>query len=182
MNFIKALKAHSLAFFRSLSCLLLLALPFAVILTIYSSSFAPAYALAVEEILADKNAEERARSLFMQLRCLVCQGESIADSPAEIAVDMRAEIRRQIQSGRSDEEITEFFVAQYGQRVLLMPSLASSHAALIWLAPFMLLASGILIISARSREDSKKEGNQERNTERNTKSNTESNSEGNNIS
>jgi cytochrome c-type biogenesis protein CcmH len=118
--------------------------------------FAPRPALAVEanEMLADPALEARARSLSTQFRCLVCQNESIDESNAELAHDLRALIREQVRAGRSDAEIGEFLTARYGQFVLLKPSFGK-ETYLLWLGPFLVLAAGMLMIAlARRRRGS----------------------------
>ena len=104
------------------------------------ASAAPA--LLPEERLADPAEEARARDLSAQLRCLVCQNQSIDDSDAPLAGDMRRLIRRQITDGRSDDEIIDYLRRRYGDFVLLDPPLGTATIAL-WLAPFGFLAIGI---------------------------------------
>jgi cytochrome c-type biogenesis protein CcmH len=113
-------------------------------------------AIAVEpgERLADPALEARARVLSKGLRCLVCQNESIDESNAELAHDLRVLIREQIRAGRSDAEIRGFLTARYGQFVLLKPSFGK-ETYLLWLGPFLVLAAGALIIAlARRRRGS----------------------------
>jgi cytochrome c-type biogenesis protein CcmH len=111
---------------RLLACLIFLA--------------APAFALNVDETLPNAAAEQRAQQLFRELRCVVCEGESIADSPAEVARDMRRGVRKAIIEGDSDENIKAELVQQYGERVLMRPN-ASEHR-LLWAAPLLLLLAG----------------------------------------
>lgn len=94
--------------------------------------------------------EARARHLFQQLRCVVCQNESIDDSPAEIAGDLRQIVRAQIAAGRSDKQITDYLVQRYGEFILLKPTLTPGNLAL-WLTPFLavLLGGGYLWIKSR---------------------------------
>ena len=103
----------------------------------------PCISLAVQpdEMLADPALEERARELSRELRCVVCQGESIDDSNAEIARDLRILVRERIEAGDSDEETMEFVVARYGEYVLFRPPFTWSNAAL-WLAGPVLLLLG----------------------------------------
>jgi cytochrome c-type biogenesis protein CcmH len=89
--------------------------------------------------------EERAEALFNELRCVVCQNQSIADSEAGVAQDLRAIVRDQIAAGRSDGEILDFLVARYGEFVLLSPPL-DWRTILLWGAPFILLVAGGFII------------------------------------
>lgn len=92
--------------------------------------------------LADPAQEARAHALFRQIRCVVCQNESIDDSEADLASDLRRIVREQIAAGRSDADIQGFLVARYGQFVLMKPRLDAANA-LLWLAPFALVAAGL---------------------------------------
>lgn len=83
--------------------------------------------------------EARARNLQRQLRCLVCQGESIDESGSPFAADVRHLVRQQIANGRSDQQIEDFLVARYGDFILMKPPL-QSNTWLLWLAPFLVLA------------------------------------------
>jgi len=95
---------------------------------------APASALTAEEQLADPVLEDRARALSKQLRCLVCQNQSIDDSDAELAKDLRREVRSRLQTGASDAEILRSIQETYGDYVLLKPPV-STQTWLLWLAP-----------------------------------------------
>lgn len=86
--------------------------------------------------------EERFRQLAGKLRCLVCQNQTLADSGAELAGDLRRELREQIRAGRSDEQILEFMVARYGDFVLYEPPLKAT-TLLLWAGPFALLAAAL---------------------------------------
>jgi cytochrome c-type biogenesis protein CcmH len=105
------------------------------------------------ERLADPAAEARARSLFKEVRCMVCQGESIDDSEAPLAADLRRTVREQIVKGSSDQQVRAYLTSRYGQFVLLKPSFSLSNA-LLWLGPFVLVLIGIggLIGLSRRRE------------------------------
>jgi cytochrome c-type biogenesis protein CcmH len=96
---------------------------------------APALA---EVQLADPEHEQRARDLSHEIRCVVCQSQSVADSDADIAKDVRAIIREQIAAGKSDQEIRDFLVARYGDFVLFDPPFKASTYAL-WIGPFVIL-------------------------------------------
>jgi cytochrome c-type biogenesis protein CcmH len=102
------------------------------------------------ERLPDPAQEDRARHLFQQIRCVVCQNESIDDSEAGLAHDLRGIIRDQVRAGRSDAEIRRFLVARYGQFILLRPSFSAENAAL-WLLPFAVLAAGGVYLVLRAR-------------------------------
>jgi len=93
-------------------------------------------------LAADPMAEKRLRQLSENLRCLVCQNQSIADSHAELADDLRREIRNMIKDGRSDEEIIDFMVARYGDFVRYRPPVKPS-TWMLWGGPFILLAGGL---------------------------------------
>ena len=101
----------------------------------------PGAALAVQpnEVLADPALEARARALSLNLRCLVCQNQSIDDSDAPLAKDLRLLVRERLVAGDSDQEVTRFLVARYGEFVLLRPPLGM-HTLLLWLTPLLLLA------------------------------------------
>lgn len=110
---------------------------------------------AYDESLPDPAQEARARALYRELRCVVCQGQSIDDSNAPLAADLRALVREQIVQGDSDDEIKDFMVARYGAFVLLRPPLRGDTYAL-WFAPFVLLligagAVGLIVVRARRR-------------------------------
>ena len=94
--------------------------------------------------------EARARSLFQQFRCVVCQNESIDDSEADLAQDLRRVVRRQIATGHSDDQVRAFMVQRYGEFILLKPPLNGGNAAL-WLAPLIVAAAGGAYIWRRTR-------------------------------
>lgn len=103
------------------------------------------------ERLADPAQEARARHLFEQVRCLVCQNESIDDSDAELAADLRRLVRGQIAAGRSDSEIKAYLTDRYGEFVLLRPAFSPANLVL-WLAPLgIVLAGGALLAAALGR-------------------------------
>jgi cytochrome c-type biogenesis protein CcmH len=101
-----------------------------------------AYAVQPDEILSDPVLEQRARSISSGLRCLVCQNQSIDDSDAPVARDLRILIREQLQQDKSDAEVVEFLVARYGEYVLLKPSFSGKNL-LLWLAPFLILLAAL---------------------------------------
>lgn len=103
----------------------------------------PAQAVLPDEQLADPLLEARARTISKQLRCVVCQNQSIDDSDAPLARDLRVIVREQLSAGKSDEQTMDFIVERYGHFVLLKPPFEPATWAL-WLAPlFVLLAGGI---------------------------------------
>jgi cytochrome c-type biogenesis protein CcmH len=104
------------------------------------------------ERLPDPAQEARARALFQQVRCVVCQNESIDDSEADLARDLRRSVREQVRAGRTDAEIRRFLVDRYGQFILLRPSFSAGNA-LLWIGPFAILVLGgtVLLLQARRR-------------------------------
>jgi cytochrome c-type biogenesis protein CcmH len=102
----------------------------------------PALAVNPDEILKDPVLEARARDISSGLRCLVCQNQSIDDSDATVARDLRVLIREQLQQNKSDTEVQDFIVARYGEYVLLQPRLKSG-TLILWLSPFVILAAGL---------------------------------------
>ena len=116
---------------------------------------APLRALAVQpdEVLADPRLEARARVLSKELRCMVCQNQSIDDSDAPLARDLRILVRERLQASDSDAQVLDFMVARYGEFVLLKPRL-SGHTALLWLMPVVVLLIGavaLMLIARRYR-------------------------------
>lgn len=99
------------------------------------------YAVEPDEMLANPALEERAQALSKTLRCMVCQNQSIEDSAAPLARDLRLIVREHIKAGESDAQIRDFLVARYGEFVLLEPRL-SAHTVLLWLVPGMILLAG----------------------------------------
>lgn len=95
---------------------------------------APARAVQPDEIMADPAKESRARDLSHELRCMVCQNQSIDDSEAPLARDLRLLVRERIAAGDSDAQVMDFLVARYGEFVLLKPRL-KPHTLLLWLLP-----------------------------------------------
>ncbi len=110
--------------------------------------FVPASAWAVQpdEMLKDPTLEARARALSKDLRCMVCQNESIDDSQAPLAHDLRVLVRDRLKAGDSDEQVLDFLVARYGEFVLLKPRL-SWHTAILWGLPPAALIVGALLIA-----------------------------------
>jgi cytochrome c-type biogenesis protein CcmH len=104
------------------------------------------------ERLADPAQEARARTLFRQVRCLVCQNESIDDSEAPLAADLRGVVRQQIAEGRSDAQVRTFLTDRYGEFVLFQPRFSAGNAAL-WLTPFAIVGvGGVLLLAFRRRD------------------------------
>jgi cytochrome c-type biogenesis protein CcmH len=120
-------------------------LPLVVLLYLLA---APALAVEPDEILKDPALEARARQISAGLRCLVCQNQSIDDSEASVAKDLRILIREQLQHNKSDAEVVDFVVARYGEFVLLQPRFRAS-TLILWLTPFLVLALGLLFAFRR---------------------------------
>jgi len=89
--------------------------------------------------------DQRVHDVASQLKCLVCQGESVADSPATLSLQMRGVIRQQLQSGKSEQEVIQYFVSRYGDRILLSPPW-HGLTLLVWLVPIALMVGGILLL------------------------------------
>jgi cytochrome c-type biogenesis protein CcmH len=112
-------------------------------------------AVQPNEILSNPALEARARALSQQLRCMVCQNESIDDSDAPLARDLRVLVRERLQAGDSDAQILDFLVARYGEFVLLKPRLSWSTLALWGLPPVLLLTGIALLVIAANRRRGK---------------------------
>jgi cytochrome c-type biogenesis protein CcmH len=110
--------------------------------------FTPAHAVQPDEILGDAKLETRARDLSTGFRCLVCQNQSIDESDAPLARDLRILIRERLTKGDSDSEITDFIVARYGDFVLLKPRL-TARTAILWATPFLIILVGFALILRR---------------------------------
>jgi cytochrome c-type biogenesis protein CcmH len=102
--------------------------------------------------LKDPAQEARARTLFRQIRCLVCQNESIDDSDADLADDLRKLVRAQVAEGRTDKQIQDYLVDRYGEFVLLKPSFSLGNA-ILWLAPFAVVLGGVVVVLTRRRRN-----------------------------
>ena len=102
---------------------------------------------------SERTLDQRARALDAELRCPVCQGTSIANSPAVFAVEMRDVVREQLVAGASDEEVRGFFVERYGVWILLAPPTQGYEAA-VWLAPVVVVGVGMVVVARRSRRRS----------------------------
>ena len=110
----------------------------------------PAWAVTIEQPLADPAQERAAQAIFRELKCVVCEGQALAESDATLARQMRAEIRRMVADGTSTSAVMEYFTARYGQEVLLTPPVART-TLLLWLAPALLLALGVYLITRSMR-------------------------------
>ena len=106
---------------------------------------APALAVSPDEMLADPVLEQRARDISAGLRCLVCQNQSIDDSDADLAKDLRVLVRERLVAGDSDEAVRQYVVDRYGEYVLLNPRVGG-HTILLWAAAPVLLVLGLLMV------------------------------------
>ena len=110
----------------------------------------PALALGPDERLDDPALEQRARALSLGLRCVVCQNQSIDDSDATIARDMRRIVRERLVAGDSDREVEDYLVARYGDYVLMRPRWTAA-TALLWTAPLLLLIGALAFLRLKRR-------------------------------
>jgi cytochrome c-type biogenesis protein CcmH len=108
-------------------------------------ALAPAHAVLPDEVMSDPVKEARARDLSRELRCMVCQNQSIDDSEAPLARDLRLLVRERIAAGDSDTQVIDFLVARYGEFVLLKPRFERQTLALWLIPPFLLIAGGITL-------------------------------------
>jgi cytochrome c-type biogenesis protein CcmH len=109
-----------------------------------------AFAVQPDEIMGDPAKEARARDLSRELRCMVCQNQSIDDSEAPLARDLRLLVRERIAAGDSDNQVIDFLVARYGEFVLLKPRV-NEHTLVLWLLPPLALAGGGLALWLHNR-------------------------------
>ena len=109
------------------------------------------YAVEPNEILKDQKQEKRARNISKNIRCMVCQNQSIDESSAPLAKDLRILIRQKIKSGKKDDEIYKFLTDRYGDFILLKPPFKSSTLAL-WLLPFIFCIIGLFIIIINNKK------------------------------
>lgn len=126
--------------------------PRLVALLLLQLNIVPALAVQPDEVLRDPALEARARALSRELRCMVCQNQSIDDSDAPLARDLRILVRERVSAGDSDRQVLDFLVARYGEFVLLKPRFAW-HTALLWFTPLAVLIFGgiALVVFARRR-------------------------------
>lgn len=130
---------------------------FILLLALLASVLAPltaVHALAPDEVLADPVLEQRARALSSELRCMVCQNQSIDDSDAPLAKDLRVLVRERLVAGDSDAQVIDYLVSRYGEFVLLKPKVAW-HTLALWIAgPLALIAgiAGLLVALRRQRK------------------------------
>ena len=114
-----------------------------VVLALFGAT--PLHAVQVDEILPDPALEGRAREISHELRCMVCQNQSIDDSEAPLARDLRLLVRERLKAGDSDSQVVDFMVARYGEFVLLKPRF-NWHTAILWAAPLTILILGLFAV------------------------------------
>jgi cytochrome c-type biogenesis protein CcmH len=112
----------------------------------------PAFAVNPDEVLSNPVLEQRARNLSAQLRCMVCQNQSIDDSNAELARDLRVLVRERLTNGDTDEQVIDYVVSRYGEFVLLKPRLGAK-TVILWATPILLLLVGgvAILVFVRTR-------------------------------
>ena len=107
-----------------------------------------AHAKEAPNVVADPVLEKRVLALSEQLRCLVCQNQTIADSHADLAIDLRNQVREKLAQGMSEQEVIEYMVQRYGDFVLFRPPLKAT-TWFLWFGPFLLLAGGLVFLGLR---------------------------------
>jgi len=129
---------------------------FIVILSIYSIQFFSnnSYTVEPNEILENQKQELRARNISKNIRCMICQNQSIDESNAPLAKDLRILIRNKIKDGKKDEEIYKFLTDRYGDFILLKPPFKLNTLAL-WLLPFIFVLIGIFIVFSHNKKSKK---------------------------
>lgn len=113
-------------------------------------TLSPALAVQPNEVLQDPRQEARAREISENLRCLVCQNQSIDDSNADLARELRLLVREQVKAGKSNDQVTDYLVSRYGDFILLKPPV-NWRTALLWAAPFAILALAAFMVLASAR-------------------------------
>ncbi len=111
---------------------------------------APVLAVQPDEVLPDQQLETRARDLSRELRCMVCQNQSIDDSDASLARDLRVLVRERLNAGDTDQQVLDYLTARYGDFVLLKPRF-DLQTALLWLLPAAFVATGVLVLIGIAR-------------------------------
>jgi len=125
---------------------------FAVILIASLATYCafPAFADEATPVATDPVLEEHVKAITEELRCLVCQNQTIADAHADLAIDLRNQVREKVKQGMSDQAIKDYMVQRYGDFVLYRPPVKST-TWLLWFGPFLLLLGGLVILMLRLR-------------------------------
>ena len=110
----------------------------------------PAFAFEYEAALPDAAQEKTAHKIFAEVKCLVCDGESLASSNADFSVSIRALIREQVARGKSEDEVLQYLTDRYGNGILLAPPMQGG-AILLWLTPLLLIFVGLIFMRRRGR-------------------------------
>jgi cytochrome c-type biogenesis protein CcmH len=110
----------------------------------------PVLAVQPDEVLPDQQLETRARNLSRELRCMVCQNQSIDDSDASLARDLRVLVRERLNAGDTDQQVLDYLTARYGDFVLLKPRF-DLQTALLWLLPAAFVATGVVVLIGIAR-------------------------------
>ncbi len=126
-------------------------MPFIVLLSFVFVGINTALAVQPDEVLQDPVLEKRARVISSELRCLMCQNESIDDSNAELAKDLRILVRERLQLGETDDAVKTYLVDRYGEFVLLKP-VFSARTILLWFSPLLVLLAGALGLFLKIRQ------------------------------
>jgi cytochrome c-type biogenesis protein CcmH len=126
----------------------------AVIALLLGLAVGPALAVQPDEVLSDPALEARARALSAELRCMVCQNQSIDDSNADLARDLRVLLRERLKAGDTDQQVMDYIVSRYGEFVLLKPRF-NLRNAILWIGPVVLLlvGSAVVFLNVRHRRD-----------------------------
>ena len=129
---------------------------FAIIMTLFLIQFYQSNVLAVEpeEVLKNQKQELRARNISKNIRCMICQNQSIDESNAPLARDLRVLIRNKIEEGKKDKEIYKFLTDRYGDFILLKPPIKLGTLAL-WFLPFIFVAIGVFIVIYHNKKSKK---------------------------
>lgn len=117
---------------------------------LFALSIAVAHAEEAQPVTANPALEKHVMAISHELRCLVCQNQTIADSNAELAIDLRNQVREMIEQGKSDKDIVNYMVERYGDFILYRPPVKST-TWLLWFGPFLLLIGGIGILGLKLR-------------------------------
>ena len=125
-------------------------LPKFVLPLLFAMAFSPAFAREAADAAADPVAEARLMKLASELRCLVCQNQTIADSHADLAVDLKNQTREMLQRGMTDQQITDYMVQRYGDFVLYRPPVKSTTWVL-WFGPFLAFVGGLVVLFIKLR-------------------------------
>lgn len=122
---------------------------FALIAILFFAS--TSFAAKIEQPLPDATQEQTARTIFHELKCVVCEGQSLADSDATLAGQMRDHVRRLVREGKTEAQILDEFRQSYGDKILLTPPVEPT-TILLWLAPLFLLAIGFIVVLRATRK------------------------------